>query len=105
MVYDVNMYNLYNEIQSSQNLLILDFWAPWCMPCKMLTPLLDQISQEYSNKVKFLKVNIDAEPAVANTFNISSIPTLVFIKNQKVVDIVNGFIPKKNLQKIINKNL
>lgn len=99
MLIEANQYNL-GQILSSNGIYIIDFYAPWCGPCKMLSPLLHELSMENTD-VHFIKVNIDANPAVAKHFKIKTIPTLAFYKNGQFVDVQTGFIPKNQLQNTI----
>ena len=69
------------EVMSSEIPVVLDFWATWCGPCRMLAPVLDELAEKYDGKVRFGKVNVDDEPLLASRFGIASIPTLIFFKN------------------------
>ena len=84
---------------------VIDFYADWCMPCKMVAPLLDQLSEEYNGKVNFYKINTEKDPEVAKVFGISSIPTLLFIAPEGSPTMVRGAQPigalRKNIQRII----
>jgi thioredoxin 1 len=90
------------EVVQSDKLTIVDFWAEWCGPCKMLAPLLDEVAREVPDKVKIVKVNIEEEQQLAQKFGISSIPTLLFFKDGKVLEQVVGMSPKKVLLEKIN---
>jgi thioredoxin 1 len=74
--------------------LLVDFWAPWCGPCRMVGPIIEQLAREYSGKVVFGKLNVDENPRVAGTFGIQSIPTMMIFKNGKTVDVIVGAMPK-----------
>lgn len=74
--------------------LLVDFWAPWCGPCRMVGPIIEQLAREYSGKVVFGKLNLDENPRVAGTFGIQSIPTMMIFKNGKTVDVIVGAMPK-----------
>lgn len=74
--------------------LLVDFWAPWCGPCRMVAPVIDQLAKEYSGKAVFGKLNVDENPRVAGTFGIQSIPTMMIFKNGKAVDVMVGALPK-----------
>ncbi len=83
--------------------IIIDFWAPWCGPCKMMGPIFEELSKEYEGKLKFMKLNTDEWPHVASQFNIQGIPCLIVIKDGKEVDRIVGFGPKEAIkQKIDN---
>ena len=75
--------------------VVVDFFATWCMPCKMIAPILDEIAAESGDKLKVVKVDIDKDPQFANAYSVHSVPTLMFIKDGKVVDQVLGAVPKR----------
>jgi thioredoxin 1 len=79
------------------SLLVVDFWAPWCGPCKLVSPVIDQLAIELSGKAVFGKLNVDENPTVANIFGIQSIPTLIIFKDGEAVDGVMGALPKQQL--------
>ena len=83
------------QVLKSETPVIVDFWANWCGPCKMIAPQLDALATEYAGKVKVMKVNIDDEREVTERFGIMSIPTMLFFKDGKVVDQVVGAVPKQ----------
>jgi thioredoxin 1 len=80
-----------SEVISSPLPVVIDFWAPWCGPCRAIAPVLDKMAQQWAGQVKVVKVNVDEEPEIAGTFNIRSIPTLVAMSGRDVVDIRVGF--------------
>ena len=86
----------------SDKLVIADFWAEWCGPCKMIAPLLDEIARELPDKVKIVKVDVEAEPQLAQQFGIYNIPTLLFFKDGQVKEQVVGSVAKKVLVEKIN---
>jgi thioredoxin 1 len=82
------------DILRSPTLTILDLWAEWCMPCKRLTPILDEIATEYAGKIKITKLDVDANPRTPGLFNVTGIPTLLVFKGGKLVETLVGFMPK-----------
>ncbi len=90
------------EVTNSTMPVLVDFWAPWCGPCKMVAPVLDELSQEYAGKLKIVKLNVDQNQQVAAQFGISSIPTLIVFKNGKEAGKTVGFQSKDALKKMIN---
>jgi thioredoxin 1 len=85
--------------------VLVDFWAPWCGPCRMVAPVIDQLAREYSGKVVFGKLNVDENPRVAGSFGIQSIPTMMVFKNGKAVDVVVGAIPKGAIESKLKQHL
>ncbi len=90
--------NFKAEILDAQILSIVDFWAPWCMPCRMIAPILEEIAQDFAGKVKVGKVNVDNESALAAEYSIMSIPALLFFQNGKVVTQIIGAVPKEHIE-------
>ena len=95
----------FNELIADSKLVIVDFWATWCGPCRMLSPLLDEVEAEMEDKVEVVKVNVDDADEIAMRFRIMSIPTLLFFKNGAMVDRSVGAMPKSALVDKINANL
>jgi thioredoxin 1 len=95
----------FDELLQSEKLVIVDFWATWCGPCRMLSPLLDEVEEEMADKIEVVKVNVDDADEVAMRFRIMSIPTLLFFKNGAIVDRSVGAMPKSALVDKINANL
>ena len=93
--------NFEQEVLNSDKPVLIDFWAPWCGPCRMLSPTISEIAEEYKDKVKVGKVNVDEEEELAAMFGVSSIPLLVVMKNGKVVNSSVGVRPKDQIVKMI----
>jgi thioredoxin 1 len=89
--------NFESEVEKASGLTIVDFWATWCGPCRMIAPILDQISVEHAGKVKITKLDVDANIKTASRFNVRSIPMLLFFKDGKVVDQIVGAVPKMHI--------
>ncbi len=97
--------NFKKEVLESALPVLVDFWAPWCGPCKMITPFIEDAAKEYAKKIKVCKVNIDESPKIATHYGIMSIPTLMFFKQGKVHGQVVGAISKAELKKKIDSHL
>ena len=93
--------NFEREVLKSDKPVLIDFWAPWCGPCRMLSPTIAEIAEEYKDKVKVGKVNVDEEGELASMFRVSSIPMLVVMKNGKVVNSSVGVRPKEQILKML----
>jgi thioredoxin 1 len=89
--------NFLSEVEQHSGLAVVDFWATWCGPCRMIAPILEQLSEEFAGRVKVTKLDVDANQKTAMRFQVRSIPTLLFFKNGKLVDQVIGAVPKPAL--------
>lgn len=103
MEFRFNENNYENEVIKSDIPVMIDFYAEWCGPCRMMSPLIEKFATEYAGKVKIGKVNVDEERALAMKFGIQSIPCFVFIKDGKVTDTVVGAMPKEALNRRLEK--
>lgn len=95
----------FNKALAQGGVMLVDFWAGWCGPCRMLGPVIDQLSEEYAGKVIVGKVNVDEEPMLAQQFGVMSIPNVVILKNGKEVDRLVGVQPKGNFTAKLDKVL
>lgn len=93
------------DVLQSDKLVLVDFWAAWCGPCKMIAPVLDELAVDFADRVQIVKVDVDANPEAAARFGIRSIPTLFVFKNGEKVDTVIGGRPKSELAALLNKHL
>ncbi|MRN56535.1 thioredoxin [Paenibacillus monticola] len=92
-----------NEVEG-QGTVVVDFWAPWCGPCKMIAPILEELSAEIGDSLKIAKLNVDENPETASRFGVMSIPTLIFFKDGQPVDKVVGLNSKESLKNILAKH-
>lgn len=92
------------DVLDQKGLVLVDFWAEWCGPCKMLNPILEQLASELSGKVKIVKVNVDQNPETPGNFNVRSIPTLVLFKDGEAISTKVGSLPKSSLEQWIQQN-
>ncbi|MDD5069881.1 MAG: thioredoxin [Candidatus Omnitrophica bacterium] len=101
----VNDANFKKEVLEPDIPALVDFWAEWCGPCRMVAPVLKEIAKEYEGKLKVCKVNVDDAPNTASEYGIMSIPTLAIFKNGQVVDQVVGALPKSELEPLIKRHI
>ena len=97
--------NFQTDVMESDKLTIVDFWAEWCGPCRMITPIIEEMAKEHGEKVNIGKVNVDHNPDVSFKFGIRSIPTILFIKNGEVVDKHVGVTTKASLEEKMNNHI
>ncbi len=107
MVHELNDQNFDQEIKNFSGVALVDFWAPWCGPCKMQGPIVDELGQDFASepKVKISKINVDENQIIPQQFSIMSIPTLKIFKNGQVVEEMIGMQSKDNLSALIKKHL
>ena len=104
-VVEVNDQNFIEEIIESELPTEVDFWAPWCGPCKMVAPIYDKLSEEYDGRFKFCKINVDENPTTAMKYQVMSIPMQMFFTNGEQVDSILGAVPEQNIRKIVDNML
>lgn len=102
-VTELNESNFDAEVLQSPQPVLVDFWAPWCGPCRMIAPLVEELANEHRGSLKVAKINIDDSPALASHFGVSSIPTVMIFKAGEVVDRFVGVQPKSRLQNAIEE--
>jgi len=102
-IVELNDASFDTEVINSEKPVLVDFWAPWCGPCKALGPVIEEISNDFVDRVKVGKVNVDENPEISMKFGIRSIPTLIVFKNGEVQDQIIGAVPKSEIEKALEK--
>ena len=97
--------NFESEVIKSELPVLVDFWAPWCGPCQQLTPIIEQLANEYKDKIKVGKLNVDENQKTSIQFSIQSIPTVLLVKNGEAAERIVGAVPKEALKKAIDKHI
>ncbi len=93
--------NFEEEVLNSTKPCLVDFWATWCGPCKMIAPIIEEIAEEYADTVKVCKINVDDEPELAIKYKVSSIPTVMLFENGKVKETIVGYRPKESFENML----
>ena len=94
----------FNElVMNAEVPVLLDIWAPWCGPCRMISPIIDEVAEEFEGRALVGKVNVDSNPKISEMFNIKSIPTLIFMQKDELVQRFAGLVPKPNLAEILEE--
>ncbi len=101
----VNDKNFESEVLKPETPVLVDFWAEWCGPCRMIAPVVGEVAKEFEGKIKVCKVNVEEAPSTSSNYGVISIPTLAIFKNGKVVDKVVGAVPKSSLVAMIKKHI
>lgn len=101
----VNQHNFDSEVLKSDKPVLVDFWAAWCGPCRMVSPVIDQLADEYEGKIKVAKVNVDENPELAGKYDIMSIPSVFVFNNGSKVDAVVGARPKQIFEEMLKKHV
>jgi len=104
-IIQVNQDSFQKSVLEAQKPILVDFWAPWCGPCRAVAPVVEELAKEYDSKVDFAKVNVDESPFIASKFGVMSIPTLIVFKDGKPAEQVVGFKPKDQIKKLLDKTL
>lgn len=97
--------NFQSEIAGANGLSVVDFWAAWCGPCRIVAPIVEQLAEEYEGRVKVGKLDVDANQRTAQQFNVRSIPTILFFKDGRLVDTVVGAVPRPILERKIQEHI
>lgn len=105
MIKEVTDGNFNEEVIKSNEVVVVDFWASWCGPCKMLAPIMEELSTEMAGKASFSKVNVDENPVLSQKYKVASIPTVIIFKNGEAINTMVGFRPKQDIKSTIIKNL
>jgi thioredoxin 1 len=101
----VNQTNFQSEVLQAPGPVLVDFWAPWCGPCRMVAPVVDKIAQAYAGRLKVVKLNTDDSPSLAGQYEVSGIPALILFKSGAPVDRIVGYVPEKQLATMVEKHL
>ena len=105
MVIDISDQNFEEEVLKSTLPVMVDLWAPWCGPCRMVAPVVESLAEKYDKRFKFCRLNVDENPQTASKYGIMSIPTLMFFKDGKLMETVVGAVPERVLQPKIEEFL
>ncbi|MEM9002315.1 MAG: thioredoxin [Cyanobacteria bacterium P01_F01_bin.86] len=104
-VAEITTANFETDVLQSDLPVLVDFWAPWCGPCRLVSGVVDELAQDYAGRIKVVKINTDEQAAIASQYGIRSIPTLIVFKGGQVVDQVVGAVPKTTLARTLDKYL
>lgn len=104
-ILDLNDSTFESEVLKSESPVLVDFWAPWCGPCRILAPVVEEIANSYTGRIKVGKINVDDNQETTMQYGIRSIPTLILFKNGKALDQIIGAVPKSEIEKMVKKAL
>ncbi len=104
-IIEVSDSNFESEVVNSDVPVLVDFWAPWCGPCRAIAPMVEEISESYAGKIKVGKMNVDENQSTTMKFGIRSIPTLIMFKGGEAVDQIIGAVPKSEIEQVVEKSL
>ena len=102
---DVSQLNFASEVLQSSQPVLVDFWAPWCGPCRMLSPVVEKVASLNEGKAKFFKLNTDENPSVAGEYQVSGIPCLILFKGGQPVDRIVGYVPQNVIESMLSKHV
>ncbi|HEY9086244.1 MAG TPA: thioredoxin [Candidatus Tyrphobacter sp.] len=102
---EVSQSNFESEVLKNGEPVLVDFWAPWCGPCRMLSPIVEKVAQKFAGKAKFVKLNTDENPSLAGHYGISGIPCLILFKGGQVADRIVGYVPENAISSMLSKHV
>jgi thioredoxin 1 len=102
---DVTQSTFSTQVLGSDKPVLVDFWAPWCGPCRMLSPVVEKVAGQLGDRISFVKLNTDENPQIAGDYQVSGIPCLILFKGGKAVDRIVGFVPEQHIRQMLDKHL
>ncbi len=104
-IHSIDQENFDKAVLQSNKPVLVDFWAPWCAPCRAIAPIIEELANEYQGKMEFAKVNVDQDPFIASKYGVMSIPTLIVFKSGRPVEHAVGYQSREQLKKILDRAL